>query len=73
MEIINIHAPLIKIRARHTVTHGSLMISRVTINTGGHGGLEVKAKIAEQRQWGGQGSVPRQWEKKRHPLTNNTA
>ena len=32
-------------------------------NWGGHGGLEVKAKIAEQRQWDGQGSPPRQWGK----------
>ena len=40
---------------------------------GAHVGLKVEAKIAEQRQWDSQRPSPRQWKKKRHPLTNNSA
>ena len=48
-------------------------LSRDCQSLGGRGGLEVKAKIVEQRQWDGQRPPPRQWERNRHPLTNDTA
>ena len=43
-------------------------VSGYTIYIGGRGGLKIKLKVAEQRQWDGQGSPPRQWGKKRHGL-----